>query len=286
MMSTLILSMAFAKNLVMKFLKIHSLFVIALFFFSLNIRAGITSLGNGGGLAELQFIYFFKNSDQIVNICKLTPNCVLTASQLNNFENLKNMRHSIQNDIQIEFRSDLNSDWVWNKNLLQISQNWLYSSPSLKVRSDIEIMSFAIVTQLSHYLNLNFDQSLYEIYSSFKNLNFYKRTVKSDNGIYSFHSIEISQKNITLNLFVIEDQVNSFSLNSLFEKKMPLLNFSTVELYNVTVYNYQSTLTIFGTLSGIHHETKLDQVPFKITAQTDQAQHIQQNTLELNISVK
>ena len=81
-------------------------FVTVLFLVPLS-RAGVSSVGNGGGLAELEFIFYFNNSDKIVNYCLAAENsCHLTLEQSRVWKQLQRTVKKFQSSYTVDLISE------------------------------------------------------------------------------------------------------------------------------------------------------------------------------------
>ena len=250
-----------------------------LMFVSLQSTAGVRSVGNGGGLGELQFIYYFNMVDQIIAICEKTPSCQQTPEQKISWQQLKNDSVRLKNNINISFQPAVDQSWSWTNTTLLVSQQWLYQSQLDQLRPDAEIMIFALAIQLSHTQNLDFQETYGQTAKSLSGLSFYKQSSTSSSGEFQFHWISLS--NQSLKLFILEDSVNSYSLNDLIQSKFKNINLHSLELYNVIVINSDSQINVYGSISGLNGEILFNQRPFKITANISTRHHILKESIQL-----
>lgn len=246
-----------------------SLFLIVFILVSQLASAGISSIGNGGGLGELQFIYYFNNTHQIIEICEKSPACHVTAEQSASWNQLKSEQSRLKDKVNISFEPTVAGSWSWANEKLTVSQQWLYQGQLDLLRSDAQIMIFALAIQLSHTQHLNFNKTYQQTEKTFSGLSFYNQLSTNSTNTFRFHWITLSNsENGTehLKLFVLEDPINSYSLNNLIQLKSKDLNLNSIEVYNVSVMNSDTEITVYGSMSGYNGAIYFNQKPFKFTA--------------------
>lgn len=258
--------------------------LIILTFVSLQVTAGISSIGNGGGLGELQFIYYFDNTDQIIAICERSPTCQLSSEQNVSWHQLKMQQLEFKNKVNISFVPSVANSWAWSNKILSISQKWLYQNNSDLLRSDAEIMIFALAIQLSHTQNLDFEATYEQTAKSLSGLSFYNQSSASISNAFHFHWITLSNSvsgTDCLKLFILEDSISSYSLNTLIQEKSKYININSLELYNVLVRTSDLEITVYGSVSGSSGDTYFNQRPFKFTASINEHNLIVKESIQL-----
>ena len=278
------------------------LIVSILTWISLPGAAGISSIGNGGGLGELQFMYYFNNADQIITICESSPTCQLSPEQSASWNKLKLRSTDLKNKVTISFvpsipfvptatfgspvsnSSTESQSWVWSGNNLIVSQQWLYQKNLDQLRSDDQILIFALAIQLSHTQNLNFETTYKQTAKSLSGFSFYNQYIASASNAFRFHWITVSNSlNGTnhLKLFVLEDAKNSYALNDLIQEKFKSIKVNSLEVYNVLVADSDFQITVYGFLSGYNGTDYFNQRPFKFTANLNSQNLILRDSIQL-----
>ncbi len=255
-----------------------------LFVASIQLHAGISSIGNGGGLGELQFIYYFNNTNQIIEICERSPSCKLSTEQKSSWNQLKQQQPNRANNVNISFEPDLTHIWEWSNDTLSISQQWLYQNKLDFLRPDADIMILALSVQLAHSHALDFNSIYEQTAKSLSGLGFYKQSTVAPNGVFLFHWVTFSNNadsTDNLKLFVLEDQTNSYTLNDLFLQKYKYLNLNSLDVYNVSVTNSETQVTVYGSISGRNNGNYFNQRPFKFAATINREGLIEKDSVQL-----
>lgn len=266
-----------------------TLFLGVLIFVSQQAAAGISSIGNGGGLGELQFIYYFNNTDQIIEICEKSPACHINPEQKTSWNQLKLVLGQIKDNVNIAFEPSVVGSWSWVNGTLAISQQWLYQDHLDALRSDSEIMIFALAIQLSHTQHLDFNKTFQQTAKALSGLSFYNQSSISRTNAFRFHWITLSSSengSENLKLFVLEDLINSYPLNSWIQLKSKDINLNSIEVYNISVINSDSEITVYGSMSGYKGPTYFNQRPFKFTATINNKNLIDKDSIQLFLSLE
>ena len=145
-------------------------------------------------------------------------------------------------------------------------------------------MIFALAIQLSHTQHLNFEQTYQQTAKSLSGLSFYNQSSFSNSNLFAFHWITVSNTasgTDHLKLFVLEDAVNSYPLNTIIGETFTNINLNSLEVYDVSVTDSDAQITIFGSISGQNGDNFFNQRPFKLTADINNNKLILKDSIRL-----
>lgn len=231
-------------------------------FFHGFANAGVNSVGNGGGLAELEFIFYFNNTTQIIDFClqSKTQECKISTEQKKQWENLQlELTKHLIND-SIDFTSEGDQPWKLQKEKLIINSQFLYNKDG-SMMSESDVIAFALAVQFN-LLNLNYLYSFKDLLiatkSSLAGFQFSKRTTELylDHRIY-FHQINVSNKEKNLSLFAIEEPNQSIQLNEIMQKQQPDFDVNAAEFNQVSGLIKSDKVMFYGLTSSRHFRLEI-----------------------------
>ena len=124
-------------------LQIYSLFLM--FLISLSSFAGVSSVGNGGGLSEMHFIYFFQNSRPFLISLQQHEIVKKSESLQKDFSKLLSGLALIQKESHLTFSSDLGGlPFQIKSTEITVSSQQLYDGENLRPLPMILSRAFAL----------------------------------------------------------------------------------------------------------------------------------------------
>lgn len=218
-------------------------------------KAGVRSVGDGGGFAELQLIYFFGNSKPVVQLCLDAKNiCKLTAAQKVSWQKLLHHVDQINKNYSVGFVTAGQAGWTVTAGQITIFSPGLYDSQDNEI-PEYKIAAYAIAIQLSLMQDIknDFRQTLFETENALQGLQFQNKKISlviQGQNIY-FHQFKVVLQNKVLTFFAIEDAKNSFLLNKSFQQSDPNLNLNSLNFSQVTASSVGPAGVFFGFANGI-----------------------------------
>lgn len=225
--------------------------------FGSYVKAGVNSVGNGGGLAELEFIFYFNNTNKIVEFCL---ECKISSEQKKQWEKLQTELSQKPNNYSIDFTSEGDQPWKLQKENLVINSRFLYNTDG-SVMSQSDIIALALAVQFD-LLNLNYLDNFKDLLSSIKSnlvdFQFNKRSAELylDHEIY-FHQIDVGNKVKNLSLFVIEEPSQAIQLNEIMQKQQPTFNVNTAQFNQVLGLIKPDKVIFYGLTNSRHFRLEL-----------------------------
>lgn len=217
--------------------KIISVIVFSIFLGFQFSKAGVNSVGAGGGLAELEFLFLFNNSQQVLNLCLQPENsiCQLSASQKQSWEKLSQNVKQLQDQYTVVYDSEGSEVWRLNSNQLILNSKFLYDENGLP-QTEAKILSLAVAIQLNLLApDKNIHQLWNETSSSLQAFRFEKQTTSArlSQDIH-FHRIHLSNKQQSLLMYVLEDAKKSIILNELIQSQLPDVSLNQLNLNQIS----------------------------------------------------
>lgn len=193
-------------------------------------------IGNGGGLTELQFIYFYKNSERFINHCLQTNNpCQISPSTLSDWKKITlNQSEYFQTKIEFVNTSINNLGFEYQDLKLILNRQLIYKNLTT-AKENYQVLALAIAIQ-QFFLNelIDFNTILQNAERALKNLKFEEISNQAFNSqsllrINQMTVMDSSSKHI---LISIEDKNKSLDMSELISQKLICGNIHEVQFSN------------------------------------------------------
>ncbi len=207
----------------MKFLIASLIFFVPEFVFAQSI------VKNGGGLAEMEFIYYHQNLPAYIRPCLIRPtDCGLSEREVSIWRDLTERHDEEVQSVQIDFVHGDKADlpFVTSRRLganVTVFTSALYQVNG-EVRPPSEILAIVFAARLSHVDHTSDLQGLLaQARRWFKNLSVLKTSIQlyPANALYAVHHYVYEYQGSRLATMAVEDSSASKSLDELVTNALP-----------------------------------------------------------------
>ena len=236
------------------FMRTFSVFIVTSLFLTLSTHAGVGSVGHGGGLSEMKFIYLFQNSNQWIQLClQKSDLCALSSTDKNIFTALSE-KNEWFSQFDILFKPDMTSFYtesmVNGQRTLTIKSNDLLKNDQPQSLLQLLARVLAVQSDLIS-ASSDLDQQIAKFESIYSNFTFDDQSFVHAAGQneYKLHFFQTTKLDKALSFILLEDNIKTISLDEVFKVKYPQIDLYSLAIQQIQFTEQGGRYWIFGSMS-------------------------------------
>lgn len=220
---------AFAERLAVDIFRAESTDRVHLRGFRPELAGGVHVVGNGGGFAEMQAVYFHQELGRIIGVCAASNDpCRLGASVASDFAALVRAHEQEVKSVKISFSPVLAGDLIFatERRLgaeIQFSNTHLYEADGAE-KSAQDVLALVLAARWSHVNALMPIEDLVRISQTFARMvriDSKSSRIATSHDKLALHDITLSLKSGSRHALFLEDERMTRDLSLMLEKELP-----------------------------------------------------------------